>query len=108
MLEFIEVTDGKTSDITAARRFTFSKGSIIVCDRVVGATRNAVMTQVWIALCTYLLFAFLKFQSKAEKIMQQILRLLEINLFEKRELFTFLRGDPPVNKDTNSKQVVFW
>lgn len=82
MSEFIEVTDGKTSDNTAARRFTFFRGSIIVCDRVVGTARNAVMTQVLIALCTYLLIAFLKFQSKAEKSMQQILRLLQINLFE--------------------------
>jgi len=31
--EFIKITDGKTSDITAARSFTFPKGSIIVCDR---------------------------------------------------------------------------
>ena len=31
--EFIEVTDAKVGDITAAHRFTFSKGSIVVCDR---------------------------------------------------------------------------
>jgi len=60
----------------------------------VGTSKNAVMTQIWIALCIYLLIAFIKFQSKLKKSMQQILRLLQLNLFEKRELMTLLRGDP--------------
>ena len=33
----------------------------------VGTGKNAVMTQIWIALCIYLLLAFLKFQSKLKK-----------------------------------------
>ena len=60
----------------------------------VGTSKNAVMTQIWIALCVYLLLAYLKFQSKLPKSMQQILRLLQLNLFEKRELMALLRGDP--------------
>ncbi|PSJ15728.1 transposase, partial [Nitrosomonas supralitoralis] len=48
----------------------------------VGTSKNAVMTQVWIAVCVYLLLAFIKFQSKMSKSMQQILRLLQLNLFE--------------------------
>lgn len=63
----------------------------------VGTSKNAVMTQIWIAMCIYLLIAFIKFQSKLEKSMQQILRLLQVNLFEKRDLMALLRGDP-VNK----------
>ena len=59
-----------------------------------GTSKNAVMTQIWIALCVYLLLAFLKFQSKLKKSMQQILRLLQLNLFEKRDLMALLRGDP--------------
>ncbi|MCH8867053.1 MAG: IS4 family transposase [Proteobacteria bacterium] len=61
----------------------------------VGTSKNAVMTQIWIALCIYLLLAFLKFQSKLKKSMQQILRLLQLNLFEKRDIMALLRGDPP-------------
>ncbi|SER40554.1 putative transposase [Nitrosomonas sp. Nm51] len=53
------------------------------------------MTQIWIALCVYLLIAFMKFQSKIQISMQQILRLLHLNLFEKRDLMALLRGDPP-------------
>ena len=60
----------------------------------VGTSKNAVMTQIWIAMCIYLLIAFIKFQSKLQKSMQQILRLLQVNLFEKRDLMALLRGDP--------------
>jgi len=58
----------------------------------IGTSKNAVMTQIWIALCIYLLLAFIKFQSKLGKSMQQILRLLQLNLFEKRDLMALLRG----------------
>ena len=44
------------------------------------------LTQIWIALCAYLLLAFIKFQSTLDKSLQQILQLLQINLFEKRDL----------------------
>ena len=64
----------------------------------VGASKNAVLTQIWIAMCVYLLLAFLKFQSKLTQSMQQILRVLQLNLFEKRVLMALLRGDP-VNTD---------
>ena len=60
----------------------------------IGTSKNAVMTQIWIALCVYLLLAFIKFQLKLKKSMQQILRLLQLNLFEKRDLMALLRGDP--------------
>lgn len=50
-----------------------------------GTSPNAVMTQLWVALCAYLVLAFLKFQSKLHHSMQQILRLLQLNLFERRD-----------------------
>lgn len=71
----------------------------------VGTSKNAVMTQVWIAVCVYLLLAFIKFQSKMSKSMQQILRLLQLNLFEKRDLMALLRGDPLIDKNANNCQM---
>ena len=71
-----------------------------------GTSKNAVMTQIWIALCIYLLLAFIKFQSKLTKSMQQILRLLQLNLFEKRDLIALLRGDPPNDKQPDINQMV--
>jgi putative transposase len=37
------------------------------------------MTQTWIALSVYLLFAFLKFKTKLGALLQQMLRLLQLN-----------------------------
>jgi hypothetical protein len=71
----------------------------------IGTSKNAVMTQIWIALCVYLLLAFIKFQSKLKKSMQQILRLLQLNLFEKRDLMALLRGDPLHDERTAINQM---
>lgn len=71
----------------------------------VGTSKNAVMTQIWIAMCVYLLLAFLRFQSIPSKSMQQILRLLQLNLFEKRDLMALLRGDPPSKDLKNVNQM---
>ena len=72
----------------------------------VGTSKNAVMTQIWIALCVYLLLAYVKFQSKLTKSMQQILRLLQVNLFEKRDLMALLRGEPPPRRLPDINQLV--
>ena len=61
-----------------------------------GTSRNAVLTQIWIALIVYLLLAFLKFQAKLCASLQQILRLLQLNLFERRnliDLFNLLKSN---------------
>jgi len=58
-----------------------------------GTTENAVMTQIMAALCVYLLLAYLKFKSKIDKSLQQIIRLLQLNLFTRRSLFELLQ--PP-------------
>lgn len=59
----------------------------------VGTSKNAVMTQIWIAMCVYLMIAFLKFQSQLDASFQQMLRLLQLNLFEKRDLMALLRRE---------------
>jgi putative transposase len=58
-----------------------------------GTTENAVMTQIMAALCVYLLLAYLKFKSKIDKSLQQIIRLLQLNLFTRRSLLDLLQ--PP-------------
>ena len=61
-----------------------------------GTSRNAVLTQIWIALCVYLLLAFLKFKAKIDHSMQQILRLIQLNIFERRDLMTLFK--PPTTQ----------
>ena len=60
-----------------------------------GTSKNAVMTQVWVTMCIYLMLAYLKYLSKVSASMQQILRLLQLNLFMRQDLNALLRGDPP-------------
>lgn len=71
----------------------------------VGTSKNAVLTQIWIAMCVYLLLALIRFQSQLSQSLQQIIRLLQLNLFEKRDLIALLRGDPPDNELDDSIQV---
>lgn len=72
----------------------------------IGTSKNAVMTQIWIALCVYLLLAFITFQSKLKKSMQDILRLLQMNLFEKRDLMALLKGVPVRDNLPDPNQLV--
>ena len=60
-----------------------------------GTSKNAVLTQIYVALCMYLLLAYLKFLSQIALSLQQILRLLQLNLFERRDLGGLLKGEPP-------------
>ena len=69
-----------------------------------GTSRNAVMTQLWIALCAYLVLAFLKFQSKLGHSMQQMLRLLQLNLFKRRN-FMELFAPPDRRKSLCDRQL---
>ena len=65
----------------------------------VGTSKNAVLTQIWIAMCTYLLLAWIKFSSGIDRSLQQMIRLLQLNLFDRRALLPLLRGDPPEPPD---------
>ena len=47
-----------------------------------GTSEHAVMTQLWVALMTYLMLAFLRFKSSVGLSFQQLLRLLQIHLFD--------------------------
>ena len=58
-----------------------------------GRSRNAVLTQIWVAMIAYLLLAFLKFQLRLGWSLNQILRLLQLNLFERRRLDELLQED---------------
>ena len=72
-----------------------------------GTSKNAVMTQIWIALCVYLLIAYLKFVSKSKKSMQQILNLLHMNLFEKWCIHDLIHGRSTERIHINPDQLSF-
>ena len=66
-----------------------------------GTSKNAVMTQIWIALCVYLLLAYLKYLSGLSRSMQQMLRLLQLNLFARRDLLALLHPTRPKPQPPN-------
>ena len=70
-----------------------------------GTSKNAVMTQIWVALCMVLLLAYLKHIARAVQSLQQILRLLQLNLFMKRDLIALLQGDKPPDQLKTSPQL---
>jgi putative transposase len=53
------------------------------------------MTQIWIALCVYLMLAYLKHLSAIGASLQQMIRLLQLNLFSRRDLIALLHAEPP-------------
>lgn len=64
-----------------------------------GASRNAVLTQIWIAMCVYLLLAYLRFRSRTSMSMHHLIRLLEVAILVKVPLEEILEGDPPAVED---------
>lgn len=66
--------------------------------RFLGTSRNAVMIQVWIAMVAYLLTSYYKFQFQTKASIQTIIRIMQINLFERkalREIYEFKPSKPP-------------
>ena len=73
-----------------------------------GNSRNAVMTQIYVALIAYLLLCLFKYLSKISVSLQNLLRVIQLNLFRRcslRELF-----EPPhvdADNDYDNKQLTF-
>ena len=65
-----------------------------------GTSSNAVKTQRWIALCVYLLLSYIKFKARIGWTIHQMLRVLQLNLFEKMDLLDLCRkrkiAEPPI------------
>jgi Domain of unknown function (DUF4372)/Transposase DDE domain len=55
-----------------------------------GTSENAVKTQIWIAVCTYVLVAIVRKRLKLEASMHEILQILSLSLFEKTPLHELL------------------
>jgi putative transposase len=55
-----------------------------------GTSENAVMTQIWIVMITYLLLAYLKYQTRSQYSLLHIQRLLRENIFVRMSLNALL------------------
>jgi len=64
----------------------------------VGTSKNAILTQIWIAMITWLLLAYVRHCAKTGWTVQRIMRVIQLNLFERRDLREVLNPDPPKYK----------
>ena len=73
-----------------------------------GTSDNAVKTQVWIAICVYVLVAILRKELGLEFSLSQILQILSVNVFEQVPLAELVAKAAPQNETFNSlNQLVF-
>ena len=63
--------------------------------RFVGRSKNAVLTQLWVATCMYLLLAYLKFSMRLSWNLRRMLQVLQLNMFERRPLRELFETPPP-------------
>ena len=63
----------------------------------IGRSENAVMIQVLVALITYLLLKLAQWGSYSKITLQQVARLISINLTSRRSLMALLQPDPGAN-----------
>ena len=59
----------------------------------IGTSKNAVMTQIWLAMCTYLLIYYFKWKNSLTQSALNIIRLLHMNWFERRDIIELFK--PP-------------
>lgn len=67
-----------------------------------GTSENAVKTQIWIAVSTYVLVAIMKKRLNIESSLYTILQILSITLFEKKPIFQVLTESDYRNQITSS------
>src|SRR5512139_731456 len=59
-----------------------------------GTSKNAVLTQIWIAMCYYLLLTYIRYQTKYGFSMLQLSRVIREMLFERKSLIDILTLNP--------------
>ena len=73
-----------------------------------GTSDNAVKTQVWIAICVYVLVAIVRKELRLELSLSQILQILSVNVFEQVPLAELVAKTASQNEITDShNQLVF-
>ena len=69
-----------------------------------GTSQNAVKTQIWIAVCVYVLIAIVKKRLALQASLYTILQLLSVTAFEKIPIDQPLGGNQPPNQDPNGRK----
>ena len=74
-----------------------------------GESENAVCTQIWIAICTYLMVAIAKKELKIDRSLYEILQIISVSAFDKTQLTQILSEYELQNSDGDqSKQLILF
>jgi hypothetical protein len=77
-----------------------------------GTSKNAVMTQIWVAMIYYLLLAYIKFQTKFKKSLLELTRMIKEVILLRRNLIDLLSLDVStifkLKIIDNAPQMSFW
>src|SRR6202022_589127 len=65
-----------------------------------GTSENAVKTQIWCAVATYVLIAIVKKELQLDASLYTCLQILSVSVFEKTQLSCALQPDPEIEKST--------
>jgi putative transposase len=68
-----------------------------------GTSKNALLSQLWVALTAYLMLSYLKFRSKFQWSVYTLMEILPVNIFSKRHLWDWL-DDPYHQRSKNKRQ----
>ena len=74
--------------------FKWIKGNLKI-KTFLGTSKNAVLTQVWVAMCYYLLLAYIKFQTKCRFSLFYLHRLVRETLLDRLSLLDLLNLNEP-------------
>ena len=75
----------------------------LVIKKLWGHSQNAVKTHIWIAICTYLIVAYVKKSVKSDLSIYQIIQILSISTFDKTPINELL-SDFQNNQNVNEQQ----
>ena len=70
--------------------------------KFLGTSENAVKTQIWCAVSTYVLIAIVKKELQLNASLYTLLQIISVSVFEKTQLQCALQPDPAIDISTNS------
>ena len=68
----------------------------------IGTSKNAVLSQIWVALCTYLLLHYFKWLNGLHQTVRQIIQILQLTWFERRNLIDLFQPRIPIAPETEN------
>ena len=77
--------------------------------KFIGTSENAVKTQIWCAVATYVLIAIVKKELHLDASLYTCLQILSVSVFEKTEISCALQlGELPIKSDGDANQLILF